>query len=69
MHCRSMLTGKETDMGKQVTCFNCMKDTVVWDSDFSYEDMGYEGEGIVHMCHCTNCGADIEYRIPIKEEE
>lgn len=28
------------------------------------ELIGYEGEGIVHMCHCNNCGAEIEYRVP-----
>ena len=29
-----------------------------------FEDYGYEGEGIVHICHCDNCGADIEYYVP-----
>lgn len=42
---------------------------VIWDSDFSFEDMGLEGDGIVHICHCQTCGAEIEYRIPIEEEE
>lgn len=49
-------------------CFHCLQSTVVWDNDFSFEDFGYEGEGIVHICHCTNCGAEIEYRIAIKPE-
>jgi len=31
--------------------------------------MCYEGEGIVHICHCTNCGAEIEYRIAIPDED
>lgn len=44
-------------------CFHCCCKTVIWDNDFSFEDMGYEGEGLVHICHCTNCGAEIEYRI------
>jgi hypothetical protein len=48
-------------------CFHCLQNTVVWDSDFSFEDMGYEGEGIVHLCHCTNCGAEIEYKIGNEE--
>ena len=30
---------------------------------------GYEGEGIVHVCHCTNCGAEIEYRISTGGED
>lgn len=49
-------------------CFHCGEEAVVWDSDFDYEDMGYEGQGIVQMCHCTNCGAEIEYRIPVPDE-
>ena len=43
--------------------------SVVWDADFNFEDFGYDGEGIVHTCHCCNCGAEIEYRVAIKEEE
>lgn len=45
-------------------CFHCGQRTVVWQSDFDFSDYGYEGEGIVHVCHCSNCGADIEYRVP-----
>ena len=48
--------------------FHCLADAVIWDSDFTFADLGYEGEGIVHMCHCSNCGARIEYAIPIGEE-
>jgi hypothetical protein len=47
-------------------CFHCGCRSVIWDSDFDFEDFGYEGEGIVHICHCTNCGAEIEYRVPIE---
>lgn len=54
-------------MGYQ--CFHCCTNSVVWDSDFDFEDFGYEGEGIVHLCHCANCGAEIEYRIPIGDLE
>lgn len=50
-------------------CFHCGCKAVIWDSDFSFEDMGLEGDGIVHICHCQTCGAEIEYRIPIEEEE
>ena len=39
-------------------CFHCLQKSVIWDSDY-----GYDGEGVVHICHCANCGADIEYRI------
>ena len=49
-------------------CFHCLQHTVVWDNDFSFEDCGYEGDGIVHILHCVYCGAEIEYRIPFEEE-
>ena len=50
-------------------CFHCLHKSVVWDADFDFEDFGYEGSGIIHMCHCANCGAEIEYRIPINNGE
>lgn len=46
-------------------CFHCLQRSVIWQSDFDFSDYGYEGEGIVHVCLCTNCGADIEYRVPL----
>lgn len=42
---------------------------VIWDSDYSFEDVGYEGDGIVHLCHREFCGAFIEYRISLEEPE
>lgn len=50
-------------------CFHCGSRSVIWDSDFSYEDYGIDGEGIVQCCHCENCGARIEYYIDIDTEE
>lgn len=50
-------------------CFHCLSNSVVWQSDFSFEDYGLEGEGVINVCHCSNCGADIEYYIPIDGEE
>ena len=43
--------------------FHCCTKSVVWDADFNFEDFCLEGEGIVHICHCSNCGAEIEYRV------
>ena len=40
---------------------------MVWDSDFDYDDFGYEGKGIVHILHCTHCGAQIEYKSEIPD--
>lgn len=50
-------------------CFHCGEYAVIWQSDFTFEDCGYEGEGIVHFCVCSNCGAEIEYRIPVNQDE
>lgn len=50
-------------------CFHCGARAVSWDSDFDFSDFGYDGEGIVHICHCANCGAEIEYRVPIENSE
>ena len=27
-------------------CFNCLARAVIWDADFTFEDYGYEGEGL-----------------------
>ena len=48
-------------------CFHCGERAVIWDADFDFSDYGEEGEGIIHECHCTNCGAQITYRITTGE--
>ena len=50
-------------------CFHCGSRSVIWDSDFTFKDCGYDGEGLVHFCHCDNCGAQIEYWISFEEEK
>lgn len=50
-------------------CFHCGHKSVIWQSDFSFEDYMLEGEGIVHILHCANCGADIEYFVRIDDAE
>lgn len=40
-------------------CFHCGHRSVIWDADFNTEDYGYDRPGIVHDCHCCNCGAII----------
>lgn len=51
-------------------CFHYLTKGVIWDADFDPQDLGYEGEGVVHQCHCENCGAEIEYVcITNKDEE
>lgn len=50
-------------------CFNCGAIAVYWGGDFTFEEMGYPGEGLVHICYCGNCGAEVEYRISYEEED
>ena len=50
-------------------CFHCGCRSVIWDADFTFEDYGYEGEGIVQELHCDNCGAEITYWIRLDKED
>ena len=50
-------------------CFHCGEKSVIWDGDFSFKDYGLEGDGIVHDCHCENCGARIQYQVPIEKDK
>ena len=50
-------------------CFHCGKFAVIWVADFDFEDFGYKVEGVVNVCHCTHCGAEIQYKVPTGERE
>lgn len=50
-------------------CFHCLSRFVIWDCDYDAEDLGYLEPGIVQELHCCNCGAQIEYFIPIPDAE
>lgn len=50
-------------------CFHCCTRSLVWQCDFSFEDFGYAGEGIVQVLRCTNCGAEVEYRISLEDDD
>lgn len=41
-------------------CPCCRQGMLIWKSDFSFEDVGYEGDGIVTFYECDACGAEIE---------
>lgn len=49
-------------------CINCGAE-LCWQNDFDYEDYGIEGEGIVSVWHCTQCGALHEVYINCGETE
>lgn len=50
-------------------CFHCEEQSVIWDADFDAEECGKEEPGIIHECHCINCGAKITYFVPNEVEE
>lgn len=50
-------------------CFHCGARAVLWDADYAFEDYDMDGEGIVHECHCTKCGAWVTYYVPVNNNE
>lgn len=42
---------------------------MIWQSDFDFEDYGREGDGIVAVLLCTECGAVAEFYTNEEEEE
>ena len=61
---------KEKNMASdRNVCFHC-GGTLIWDNDFSYEDYDlWDYDGIVHVLHCADCGAEVEYYIPLGERD
>jgi len=51
------------------TCFHCGSASVSWQSDFDFSDYSLEGEGVVHVCKCGHCGAEIEYKVRTDEDK
>lgn len=49
-------------------CWHC-GGRLCWDNDFDYHDFYGEGEGVVHILHCMDCGAEVEYSLRTDEEE
>lgn|GEM_PF-1831129 len=50
-------------------CFHCRCRSVIWDCDYGADDVGYSDPGIVQMLHCENCGAIIEYFVPLNDTD
>ena len=55
------------EVGK-MKCWNCYA-PLIWNADFTYEDYGLEGEGIVTTLSCSKCKADVEVHLPLGEED
>lgn len=39
-----------------------------WNSDFSYDEIFGEGDGIVSFLTCMNCGAEVQYSLRESDE-
>lgn len=48
-------------------CWYCQQRTLVWQSDFNYDEIFGEGEGIVSYLKCSNCGAEAEFSSKLGE--
>lgn len=49
-------------------CWYC-GGTLIWQSDFNYDEIYSEGEGIVTFLTCKNCGAEVQYSLRTDKEE
>lgn len=50
-------------------CFHCGAKAVIWLADYDSEDDETGKKGIVHLCHCANCGANITYEIFLDDKD
>lgn len=52
---------------KETHCWFCREGKMIWGSDFSFEDFGIDGEGIVAILTCPNCDAQAEFYLDLGE--
>lgn len=50
-----------------MNCWHCGA-RLVWSNDFSFDEVGLEGEGIATRLNCSNCSAIVEVYLPLDEE-
>jgi len=50
-------------------CPVCGFRALIWQNDYDFEDLGYEGSGIVREFVCGHCGCEVEARIPIEGDK
>lgn len=49
-------------------CWYC-RGQLIWQSDFNYDEVFGEGEGIVSYLICDGCGAEVQYSLKEETEE
>lgn len=42
---------------------------LIWQSDFNYDEVFGDGEGVVTYLMCTECGAEVQYAVRTDEED
>lgn len=52
-----LLTGGMTPV--RHACWHC-KSELIWNNDYSFEEAGYEGNGLLTHLSCSGCGAFYE---------
>lgn len=52
---------KNRTLGEPI-CWFCGH-RLVWQSDFNYDEIFGDGDGIVSYLKCNNCGADVEFSL------
>lgn len=57
------LTQRKPKPKPYATCNQCGSD-MIWQNDFSFEDFGLDGDGLVAVAICSKCGTEAEYRTP-----
>ncbi len=51
-----------------MNCWHCGNE-MIWGGDHSFEECGYEGEGIISNFSCQGCPAIAFVHVPFEEEE
>ena len=55
-------------LGARDVCWYC-GGRLCWDSDFNYDEVFGEGEGIATNLHCMDYGAEVQYSLRDDKEE
>lgn len=48
-------------------CLNCGRESLEWQADYDFEDLGIDGKGTAHFYVCKHCGAEIEVYVEGKD--
>tara|TARA_R110002110_G_scaffold74670_1_gene197674 strand:- start:65 stop:295 length:231 start_codon:yes stop_codon:yes gene_type:complete len=51
-----------------MNCWHCRSE-LIWGGDFSFEDYGLEGDGIISNLSCPNCPTNVEVYYKIDNED